>query len=551
MRGQGLERHGRALLEGRGRIAADHLYAGLSFRNKMIALSGMMLSVLMAALDQTIVVTAMPRVVADLGGFDRFAWVFTAFMLTSTTGIPIMGKLSDLFGRKWVMLAAIAIFLVGSVLAGLSQTMTQLILFRAVQGIGAAGIIANALASLADLFAPSERARWQGVFGSVFAIASVAGPLAGGFITDQWSWRWVFYINVPVGLVAAAVVFFGMPSLRHGTGARRIDFVGAALLIAGVIGLLLALTWGGTKYEWQSPQVVGLFAVFGVALVLFILVERRFPEPIIPLGLFRNPVFTISIITVFLTGFAMFGSMVFIPLFMQAVIGVSATNSGIVVMPMMVGVIVSSTLTSIIIHRTGNYRYTGIAGLLLIVVGMFLLSLMDETANNLEASRNMVLVGLGIGATFPTFFTAVQSSVEMRVVGTATASMQFFRSIGGTLGVAVLGSVMASQVQRSVELALSEGPGALLPSDVRDALSDPQLLIDAAGRVAIEDRLGQPEAIDAFHQGIQALTLGLAGALQDVFLVTTVIAVVGLGFVVFIKQIHIEKKPRRGRAVAG
>jgi EmrB/QacA subfamily drug resistance transporter len=529
---------------------ADHLYAGLSHRNKMIALGGMMASVLMAALDQTIVATAMPQVVADLGGFDRFAWVFTAFMLTSTAGIPIMGKLSDLFGRKWVMLAAVAIFLVGSVLAGASQTMTQLIAFRAIQGIGAAGIIANALASLADLFSPSERARWQGVFGSVFAIASVAGPLAGGILTDQWSWRWVFYINVPVGIVAGSVIFYGMPSLRHGTGARRIDFVGAALLIAGIVSLLLALTWGGTKYAWLSPEVLGMLAIFGVALVLFLVVERRFPEPIIPLALFRNPVFTISIITVFLTGFAMFGSIVFIPLFMQGVIGVSATSSGIVMLPMMMGVMASSTAASIIIHRSGNYRYTGIFGLVMITLGMYLLSRMDETTANFEAVRNMVFVGTGIGATFPTFFTAVQSSVEMRVVGIATASMQFFRSIGGTMGVAVLGSVMATRVQSSVTSALADGPGSLLPPDVQELLTDPQLLIDVSGRRAIEESLGQPGAADAFQQGMQALTTGLAAALQDVFLVCTVIGVVGLGFVLFIKQVHIPRKPRRGKAAA-
>jgi len=513
-------------------------------RTKLLILAGVLIGLLMAALDQTIVATALPRVVADLGGFDRFAWVFTAYMLASTALIPVMGKLSDMYGRKWVYVGGMVVFMAGSMLSGTSQSMDQLIVFRGVQGVGAAALMGNAFTVLADLFEPADRGKWQGLFGGVFAIASVIGPVTGGYLTDNLDWRWIFYLNLPIGALAIAVLVANMPSVKH-TGSRgSIDYVGAAALVAGVVPLLLALTWAGNLYAWWSMQIIGMLAWSGLMLPTFLLIERSAAEPIIPLWVFRNSVYSVSIVATFMTGLGMFGAVVFIPLFVQGVGGVSATNSGAVIIPMSLSIVVSSTIAGQLISRTGHYKVFGSGGLAIMAVGLYLLSQVDESTTTTTIVQNLMVVGFGLGTTFPVYLIAVQNAFEQRVMGTVTSTTQFFRQIGGTIGVAIMGSLVATGVQRGVREGLEGTLEEVLPKGVREALESPQLLIDVAGRTGIADELaGEAGRADAFANAVELLRVSLADAVGDVFLLSLVFVSVA-----FIASLFLRELPLKGMA---
>ncbi len=412
--------------------------------------SGLMVTLLLAALDQTIVATALPKVVSELGGLTQYSWVFTAYMLGSTVTVPLYGKLGDAHGRKPLFLVAISIFLVGSALCGLAQNMVQLVVFRAIQGVGAGGLFPLTLAMVGMIVPPRDRGRYQGLIGSVFAAASIIGPLVGGFIVDNLSWRWIFYVNLPVGGVAMAVILATMPR-RVTKQEHSIDWLGAAVLGLGTTVLLLGLVWGGQDYPWVSAQVLGALAASVILLVLFGLVERRVREPILPFDLLRNPTVSSSVACMALVGAAMFGTISFVPLFVQGVIGTSATSSGVVLTPLMLGAVVTSAISGQIVSRTGRYRPNTIFGPVVLGLGMVLLWRMDAHTTNAEAARNMVVAGIGLGSMMQIFVLSVQNSVPRRAMGSATALTQFSRSIGATLGVTLMGVIVNQQLPAGVQ----------------------------------------------------------------------------------------------------
>jgi EmrB/QacA subfamily drug resistance transporter len=428
----------------------------LGRRQLYIVLGGLMLGMLLAALDQTIVATALPTIVGDLGGLNHLSWVVTAYLLTSTAVTPLWGKLSDLYGRRGTFQAAIAVFLVGSMLSGLSQSMVELIAFRAVQGLGGGGLMALAMAIVGDLVSPRERGRYQGWFGAVFALASVGGPLLGGFFTDSLSWRWIFYVNLPFGVAALIVtsVALRLPFRRL---EHRIDYPGSVLLVAAVTAVVLATTWGGTTYPWGSAQIVGLAAAAAVLLGLFLAWEARATEPILPLRLFRNPIFTVAVAITLLIGLALFGAVVYLPEYLQVVQGASAIRSGLELMPLTLGIVVASAGSGQVISRIGRYKVFPIIGAALLTVGFWLLTHIQVGTSTAVLSCWMVVVGLGIGCIMQVAVLAVQNAVDYRDLGTATSATVFFRILGGTFGTALFGAVLLNRLQRNLAELLPAG----------------------------------------------------------------------------------------------
>jgi EmrB/QacA subfamily drug resistance transporter len=444
----------------------------MSKREINVVMGALAVTLLLAALDQTIVSTALPTMVGELGGLDHLAWVVTAYMLTSTVGVPLFGKVSDLIGRKIVLQFAVVSFLAGSFLAGAAQNMPQLIATRALQGIGGGGIMAMAFVVMADLVSPRERGKYAGYFTGVFAMASVVGPLAGGFLVDQLSWRWTFYINMPIGIVSLVALqkFLHVPAER---AERKIDWLGTVLLVTSVTSLLLVTVWGGQEYEWTSPTIIVLAVAAIVLGALFVWQEARAEEPLLPLRLFRNDVIRTSDVLSMVLGAAMFGAMTFLPLFLQVVTGASPTRSGLLLLPMMGGVLAGSTFSGQMTSKTGRYKIFPLYGTALAIVGMTILSRLDADSSRVHSSLGMLVLGFGIGSTMPTLTLAVQNASPLADLGVATSSVNFFRSLGGSLGVAVLGAVMTSRVG-DIDPALLNSPEAIraLPAGERDSVID-------------------------------------------------------------------------------
>jgi EmrB/QacA subfamily drug resistance transporter len=408
-------------------------------------MSGLMIAMLLAMLDNMVVGTAMPTIVGELGGLTHLAWVVTAYTLATAVSTPVWGKLGDLYGRKGVFMGAIVIFIIGSALAGMSQSMNELIAFRGVQGLGAGGLMVSAMAVIGDLVPPRERGRYQGLIAGVMPIAMIGGPLLGGFVTDHLTWRWAFYINLPLSALALLVTALTMHLPKRRTS-HRIDYPGVALLAAGVGTLILVATWGGTEYPWGSSTIIGLGVASAVSLVAFVLWEMRAAEPIVPMRLFRSVNFSLVSALGFLVGFAMFGAVTFLPQFQQLVQGASATNSGLLLLPLMTGMLITLLVVGQLITRTGRYRVFPILGGLFMTAGMLLLAQLTIDTTRLTTSLFMVVLGVGMGFLMQNTMLIAQNSVDLKDMGAASGAATLFRTIGGSLGVSLLGAVYSHQV---------------------------------------------------------------------------------------------------------
>jgi EmrB/QacA subfamily drug resistance transporter len=441
-------------------------------RPPLAILLALALGVLLAALDQTIVATALPTVAGDLGGLSDLAWVVTAYLVAETVSMPLYGKLGDVVGRKRVLIVAIVLFLAGSALSGLAASMTELAAFRALQGLGAGGLIVTAMAVIAELVAPRERARYMGMIGGVFAVASVAGPLAGGLLVDQLSWRWIFYVNLPVGAAALAVISAKLPASDRGER-RPIDVIGAALLTVAAASLVLVSSWGGTRYAWDSPTILALGAVAVLALTAFVAQERRAVDPVLPLSLFAIRAVWSAGLSGFLVGVSMFGAVTFLPLYLQIVDGASATTAGLRMLPFVAGAMLANAISGRLISKADRYKPYPVAGAGLMVAGMLLLSGLDQQSSAVLAALDMVVIGIGVGLVMQVVILVAQNHAPRRHIGVATSTVTFARSIGATIGVSIFGAVFASRL--AIELASSSpaaqrvaGAGARLdPEQVR------------------------------------------------------------------------------------
>ena len=541
-------------------IADEYEQPRFTRRETILTMVGVLMVMLLASLDQTIVSTALPRVIADLQGFDRYTWVSTAYLLTSTVTVPIYGKLSDLFGRKPIFLIGIVLFLAGSALSGASQDMNQLIAFRAFQGLGAGALMPIAIAVVGDLFTPRERGKWQGVTGAVWGLSAILGPTLGGWITQYSSWRWVFYVNLPVGIAAMLVLIFLMPNLRGKVQKVSIDYIGAALLVLGTVPLLLGFTWAGTQYAWNSPQIIGLFAGSVIVLAGFVIyeamLERRGGQPIIEPSLFKNRIFTVSALVTAIFGMGLFGSIFFIPLFVQGVVGSSATNSGLILTPLMLTSIVGSIVSGQLVSRLGKYKWLAILGMLISVGGTLLLARLSVTSGNSDVLIAMLVLGLGMGFGMSLYTLIVQNAIPGKI-GQSTAALTFFRSIGGTIALAAMGSIMntaylpafLSALPTSIKQAAVTSPKV---AQFLGIFHNPQILLQPGVEAQLRAGAAQQGAagLAVFNQVIEAVKVGLTAGIHNVFLMSVVIMVVGTIAVLFLKEIPLRGGPAKQDTVA-
>ncbi len=539
---------------------ADDPALGLSHRAKLEILGAVLLALFLGALDQTIVGTALPRIVTDLGGNEYYTWVVTIYLLTSTITVPFYGKLSDLYGRKPLMMIGVTIFLAGSALSGLSQNMAMLILFRGIQGVGAGALFPIALAVIGDLYTPAERGRYQGLFGAVFGISFIIGPALGGLLTDNVSWHWIFYVNIPVGIVSLIVLARLLPTVKRAGATRNLDLPGAAVFTVAISALLVGLT-NKQSGDWTDPTVGGLILVSAILAAVFLAIEARAKEPIIPLGMFRNRTYTASIVSTFLVSFGFFGAIIFLPRWFQFVHGSSATESGYQIFPLLIGLIGSSIISGILVSRTGRYKIIIVTGLVIMTVGLVLMSQLKADTGITTLWVWMFITGAGIGPTLSVFTIVVQNAVPFKQLGVATSNLTFFRQIGGSVGLAITGTIFGTRL-------VEELPGQLTAAGVPPGvvgqvagagtstldnligvggnLGDQILaLVPAAARPTIQPIV--PAIVDGIHR---AFTVGVTSAFQ----IGVVCTILATGAALFMHEIplrtHVGEAPAPAAAGA-
>jgi len=506
-------------------------FTGLDRQGRLVFV-GLMLGMFVASLSQTIVGPAMPRIVGELGGIEHYSWIATAAMLVSAVSVPVVGKLSDLYGRRWFYLGGLAIFLLGSVLAGMAQGFWFLVFARAVQGLGMGTLMPLSQTIIGDIIPPRQRGKYQGIMGAVFGVTSIAGPLIGGLVTDHLGWRWLFYLTLPIG-VAAFVFILKFLHLETSEQHGRVDIAGILTLTPGLVLGLLATTWGGGDFAWTSPVILGMYTLAAAFLVAFVLIETRVEEPLLPMHLLLRPIVALSVAASFAIAVAMFGAIIYIPVYAQGVMGVSATQSGMILVPQSVAMILTSIVVGLLISRTGRYRPFLIAGGIIMVIGYVLLVALEYGDSQWHLTLAMIVIGLGLGLSMQVYTLIVQNAVARRELGTATAAIQFFRNIGSTVGTAVLGTVMTASMSTSItaqiqalptkELAALQASGGADVSGLENAALDPSALSDLPAIL------------------VEPIRRGMGEAMHMVFLTAVPFAVVALALSLFIKHVPLRE----------
>lgn len=531
----------------------------LSDKRKITIMIAIIASLFFSAINQTIIGIAMPRIIAKLGGMDYYSWAITIYLLTSTVASVLVGKLSDIYGRKPFMLVGIGLFMIGALLSGFSRDIFELIAYRAIQGAGAGIIMSTVFTAIGDLYEPRERAKWTGVMSAVFGISSVAGPLLGGYIVDHLEWHWVFWIFLPLGVVAFILILVNFPKVGKRAG-ESVDYFGSLFLTLTIVPLLLAFSWAGDgpdKYPWGSWEILGLLGAAVIALIIFMLIQTKVQSPVLPLGLFKNSVFTVSNLVGFFLNAGMMGAIIYVPFFVQGVKGISPTMAGYVTMPMSIAMLVTSAVGGQMITKTGKYKKMAISGLLVMTIGMVLMYFMEPSTPIYMLMIYMVILGLGIGVAMPVFTLTVQNAVAPQQLGVATATSQLFRNLGATIGIAVMGSLMSSSMSKKM-LQLSEASGQQaqnLPADPELAeklaiFNDPQNLLDQPKIEAALNSL-PPELQQVFAKILDTIREAMSYGITTTFLAGAIVAGAAVLIALFLKEIPLRssKDAKKKQAV--
>ncbi|MGM0881001.1 MAG: DHA2 family efflux MFS transporter permease subunit [Bacillota bacterium] len=519
----------------------------LDSRKKTTIMIAVIAALLFAALNQTIVSTALPRIIERLGGMEYYSWVFTVYMLTSSITTILVGKLSDIYGRKPFILTGIGLFLVGSFLCGTSHDIVQLIMYRGIQGLGGGMIMSTAFSAVGDLFSPRERGRWTGIMSGAFGLSSLFGPTLGGYIVDHTEWHWVFWVFLPFGFIAFFMILFMFPKTERKTG-EAVDYLGSLFLTLTMVPMLLAFSWAGSKYDWDSGTILLLFGGAMAALILFIFTELKVKSPVLPMHLFRNSIFTVSNLAGFLLGAGMFGAIMYMPWFIQGVMGTSASLSGFITMPMMLSMVVASAVCGQLTTKTGKYKGFALVGTLTMGAGMYLLSFMNTDTTTLTVVINMIITGLGLGMAMPVFTLTVQNAVDTKMLGVATSSSQLFRTLGGTIGVSVMSTILSHTLisKMTADKDAADGLQDIPASDATllKELNDPQILLDPEKLEQMRSRLSEGVQ-PMFDQLVMFMREALSGALSSVFFTGAVILIAGFILTWFIKAIPLRTSQKR------